>query len=199
MRDATLRILIYDENTIRASILEEGLREAGLEQIAVVTELNGIVARIAEFDPQVIFLDLANPNRDRLESMLQVSRSISRPIAVFVDEADSATIDAAVDAGVSAYIVDGLKKERVTSILDITISRFNAFNRLKSELEEVRTELADRKVVDQAKLLLIKRRGITEDEAYALLRRTAMSRNCRIAEVAHSLVVAADLFPEDKL
>ena len=76
MRDATLRILIYDENTIRASILEEGLREAGLEQIAVVTELNGIVARIAEFDPQVIFLDLANPNRDRLESMLQVSRSI---------------------------------------------------------------------------------------------------------------------------
>lgn len=199
MRDASLRILIYDENTIRASILEEGLREAGLEQIAVVTELNGIVARIAEFDPQVIFLDLANPNRDRLESMLQVSRSISRPIAVFVDEADSATIDAAVDAGVSAYIVDGLKKERVTSILDITISRFNAFNRLKSELEEVRTELADRKVVDQAKLLLIKRRGITEDEAYALLRRTAMSRNCRIAEVAQSLVVAADLFPEDKL
>ncbi|MGD1935051.1 MAG: ANTAR domain-containing response regulator [Candidatus Phaeomarinobacter sp.] len=197
MRDASLRILIYDENHIRASILEEGLREAGLEQIAVVTELNGIVARIAEFDPQVIFLDLANPNRDRLESMLQVSRTISRPIAVFVDEADSDTIDAAVDAGVSAYIVDGLKKERVTSILDITISRFNAFNRLKSELDEVRTELADRKTIDQAKLLLMKRRDINENEAYALLRRTAMSRSCRIVEVAQSLVMTADLLSED--
>ena len=179
------------------TILEEGLRESGLEQIAVVTELNGIVARIAEFDPQVIFLDLANPNRDRLESMLQVSRTISRPIAVFVDEADSDTIDAAVDAGVSAYIVDGLRKERVTSILDITISRFNAFNRLKSELDEVRTELADRKIIDQAKLLLMKRRGINENEAYAMLRRTAMSRSCRIAEVAQSLVMTADLLSGD--
>jgi len=197
MPDASLRVLIYDENHIRASILEEGLREAGLDQIAVVTELSGIVARIAEFDPQVIFLDLANPNRDRLESMLQVSRSISRPIAVFVDESDSDTINAAVDAGVSAYIVDGLKKERVRSILDITISRFNAFNRLKSELDEVRTELADRKIVDQAKLLLMKRRNITEDDAYALLRRTAMSKNIRIPEVASSIVMAADLFPED--
>ena len=80
MPDASLRVLIYDENHLRASILEEGLREAGLDQIAVVAELGGIVARIAEFDPQVIFLDLANPNRDRLESMLQVSRAISRPI-----------------------------------------------------------------------------------------------------------------------
>ena len=153
------------------------------------------MARITDFDPDVIFMDLESPNRDMLESMLDVSRSVARPVAVFVDQSDSATIEAAVEAGVSAYIVDGLRKERVRSILDITISRFNAFSRLRDELESVRTELADRKSVDEAKRLLMKRRGLTEDEAYALLRRTAMSQNCRIVDVAGSILMAADLLP----
>lgn len=196
MQESALRILIYDENHIRASILEEGLREAGLSQISIVSEMTGLVGRIASFNPDVVFIDLANPHRDQLEAMLQVSRSVARPVAMFVDEADRASIEAAVDAGVSAYIVDGLKKERVKPILDVTVSRFNAFNRLNHELAEVKGELADRKSIDKAKLFLMKRRGLPEAKAYALMRQTAMSKNCRIVDVARSIVLAADLFDE---
>lgn len=194
MGENGLRILIFDESHIRASILEEGLRAAGCTHIAVVSELPGLVARITAFDPDVVFIDLESPNRDTLEATLQVTRSVARPIAMFVDEADQATIEAAVDAGVSAYVVDGLKKERVKAILDVTVSRFNAFNRLRSELEEVKTELADRKTIDKAKRLLMKWRDLSEDKAYATLRRTAMSKNCRIVDVAKSILLTEDLF-----
>jgi len=198
MPDSSPRILIFDENEIRASILREGLEEAGFREVMVVSEISGLVARIAEFDPDAIFMDLESPNRDRLENMLEVTRSIARPIAMFVDESDSQTVERAIDSGVSAYIVDGLKKERVKSILDITISRFNAFHRLQTELDQVKGELADRKAIEQAKLVLMKRQAIPEDEAYALLRRTAMSNNCRIADVARSILLTADLLNSDK-
>lgn len=193
MRDGTPRILIFDENHIRASILEEGLRSAGCGEIAVISELSGLVARISAFEPDAIFIDLESPNRDTLEAALQVSRAVARPIAVFVDDSDPATIERAVDAGVSAYIVDGLKKERMRAILDVTISRFNAFNRLRDELDAVKTELADRKTIDKAKLLLMRRKKLPEEKAYALLRQTAMSKSCRIVDVARSIIVAADL------
>lgn len=192
------RILVFDENEIRASILHEGLTEAGFTSVMVVSEISGLVARIAEFDPDAIFMDLESPNRDKLESMLEVSRSVARPVAMFVDESDPEMVEAAIDAGVSAYIVDGLKKERLKSILDVTISRFNAFHRLRTELDELKVELADRKAIEQAKLLLMKRQSIPEDEAYATLRRTAMSNNCRIAEVARSILMTADLFGGNK-
>jgi len=198
MPDSSPRILIFDENEIRASILREGLEEAGFREVMVVSEISGLVARIAEFDPDAIFMDLESPNRDRLENMLEVTRSIARPIAMFVDESDSQIVERAIDSGVSAYIVDGLKKERVKSILDITISRFNAFHRLQTELDQVKGELADRKAIEQAKLVLMKRQAIPEDEAYALLRRTAMSNNCRIADVARSILLTADLLNSDK-
>jgi two-component system, response regulator / RNA-binding antiterminator len=142
-------------------------------------------------DPRVI--DLENPNRDELESIFQLSRVIQRPIAMFVDKSDEASIEAAVEAGVSAYIVDGLKQERVRPILKMAISRFNAFSRLNRELEETRSELENRKVIDRAKGLLMRSRGLSEEEAYALLRRTAMNQNRKIVEIAQSLVTAASL------
>ncbi|WP_370198866.1 ANTAR domain-containing response regulator [Roseibium sp.] len=199
MREPSLRILIFDEDIVRASVLEEGLKEPGCGdvEVLVVTAPTGLAARIAEFDPDVIFMDLQNPNRDSFENMLAVSKAVARPIAVFVDEADAGTIDQAVEAGVSAYIVDGLKKERVKSILDVTISRFNAVTKLRRELEETRAELADRKTIDQAKRLLMKRRKLTEEQAYALMRKTAMSKSCRIVEVAQSMIVVADLLGEE--
>jgi response regulator NasT len=193
MTDAPLRILIIDENAIRASILEEGLREAGYRFVTVIGEMRGLLRRIMDIDPDVIFIDLENPNRDVLEQMFQVSRSVRRPVAMFVDRSDTAMIEAAVDAGVSAYIVDGLRKERVKPILDMTISRFNAFNRLRDELDRARQALDERKVIDRAKGILMKSRGIGEEEAYTLMRKTAMSENRRLAEVAQSIVTAAKL------
>jgi response regulator NasT len=193
MRAGTLSILVIDENRIRAAIIEAGLREAGYERVTIVHDVTGIAARIAEFEPDVIVIDLENPNRDMLENMFQLSRAVKRPIAMFVDRSDAASIEAAVDAGVSAYIVDGLRKERVKPILDMAISRFNAFSRMARELEEARSELETRKLVDRAKGILMKSRGLSEAEAYALLRRTAMNQNRKIGEIAQSLITAAGL------
>ncbi|TPI17043.1 ANTAR domain-containing response regulator [Mesorhizobium sp. B4-1-3] len=193
MLAGSLTILVIDENRIRASIIEAGLRDAGHSQVTVVHDVAGIAKRIAEIEPDVIVIDLENPNRDMLENMFQLSRAVKRPIAMFVDRSDRASIEAAVDAGVSAYVVDGLKKERIKPILDMAISRFNAFSRMARELEEARSELENRKVVDRAKGILMKSRGLSEEAAYALLRKTAMNQNRKIAEIAQSLVTAAGL------
>ena len=193
MRAGPLTILVIDENRLRASVIEAGLREAGHEAVTVIYDVTGIAARIAELRPDVIVIDLENPNRDMLENMFQLSRAVNRPIAMFVDRADSASMEAAVEAGVSAYVVDGLKKERVKAILDMAIVRFNAFSRMARELEEARTELENRKLVERAKGILMTSRGLSEADAYSLLRKTAMNQNRKISEIAHSLVTAAAL------
>ena len=192
------RILVIDDNRIRASIIEEGLREAGYSRVSVIAEPRPMVRDIVEADPDVVFIDLENPNRDVLEHMFNVSRAISRPIAMFVDRSDRDMIEAAVDAGVSAYIVDGLKKERLKPILETAISRFNAFSRMREELDRTRRALEERKVIDRAKGILMRQRGISEDEAHALLRRTAMNENRRIADIAQSVITAADLLSGGK-
>ena len=197
---STLSIVIIDENRLRASVIEAGLREAGYDNLTIISDVTGIARRIADIEPDVIFIDLENPNRDMLENMFQLSRAVQRPIAMFVDRSDQAAIEAAVDAGVSAYVVDGLKRERVKPILDMAISRFNAFSRMARELEEARSELENRKLVDRAKGILMTTRGLSEADAYALLRKTAMNQNRKISEIAESLITAAGLLapPEDK-
>jgi response regulator NasT len=193
MPSPDLSILIIDENRIRASIIEEGLREAGYERVAVIHDVNEVGRTIALTSPDVIFIDLENPKRDTLEHFFSLSKAIQRPIAMFVDRSDGAMIEKAVEAGVSAYVVDGLKKERVKPILDMAISRFNAFSRLSRELEEARSALEERKIVDQAKGILMKTRGLSEPDAYALLRKTAMNQNRRLVDIAQSLITAANL------
>jgi response regulator NasT len=191
--ELTLRLLIVDQNVLRASVLEEGLREAGYVKVTVLRDMQNLMRRIVDADPDVIFIDLENPNRDVLEQMFQVSRSVRRPIAMFVDRSDTDMIEAAVDAGVGAYVVDGLRKERVKAILDMAVSRFNAFNKLRDELDKARQALDERKVVERAKGILMKERGLTEEAAYSLLRKAAMNENRRITEVAQSVVTAARL------
>jgi two-component system, response regulator / RNA-binding antiterminator len=191
--EAPLKILVIDENPIRRAILDAGLKDAGFTDITLMGDTNGLLERIYAVDPDVIIIDLQNPSRDVLEQMFQVSRIVRRPIAMFVDQSDRATIEKAIDAGVSAYIVDGLKRERVRAILDMTISRFGAFERLRAELEETKSALKERKVIEKAKGILMKSRGLDEEAAYALLRRTAMSKGKRIGDIADSLVSAIDL------
>jgi two-component system, response regulator / RNA-binding antiterminator len=191
--ETSLHILIVDQNVMRASILEDGLREAGYLKVTVVRDMQNLMRRIVDNDPDVIFIDLENPNRDVLEQMFQVSRTVSRPIAMFVDRSDSDMIAAAVDAGVGAYVVDGLRKERVKSILDMAVSRFNAFSKLRDELDRAKAALDERKLIERAKGILMKERRMSEEAAYALLRKAAMNENRRISEVAQSVVTAARL------
>ncbi len=190
---AGLRIVIVDDTGLRASILEDGLSEAGFDDIHVVPPRGGFVARIERLAPDVVLMDLGSPSRDTLEEMLVVSRALARPIAMFVDQSDDAMIGAAIDAGISAYVVDGLRKERVKPILDLAIRRFNAFARMQSELAEARTALAERKTIDRAKAILMNSRQLSEPDAYALLRSTAMNQGRRIVEVAEALITASDL------
>jgi len=188
-----LSILIIDENKLRAAIIEDGLREAGHEAVTVLHSVKEAARRIVEISPDVVVVDLENPGRDQLEHFFSLSRALQRPIAMFVDRSDTSEIEAAVEAGVSAYVVDGLRKERVKPILDMAILRFNAFARLSRELEEARSALEDRKVIDRAKAILMKSRNLSEVDAYSLLRRTAMNQNRKIVDVAQSLITAADL------
>lgn len=188
-----LRIVIVDDSGLRATVLEEGLREAGYDDIHVVPPHGAFVAKIERMAPDVVLMDLGNPSRDTLEEMLVVSRALARPIAMFVDQSDDQMIGAAIDAGVSAYVVDGLRKDRVKPILELAIRRFNAFARMQTELDEARTALADRKTIDRAKALLMKSRNLAEPDAYALLRTTAMNQGRRIVEVAEALITAHSL------
>jgi two-component system, response regulator / RNA-binding antiterminator len=191
--DASLKIVIVDENPIRAAILEDGLREAGHMNVTRIADRTGLLARIYAVDPDVILIDLENPSRDVLEQMFQVSRAVKRPVAMFVDQSDTASIQASVDAGVSAYIVGNLQKDRIKTILDLCISRFNAFARLQGELERAKSALEDRKVIDRAKGILMKAKDLSEEQAYALMRKTAMNENKKIADVAQAVITAAEL------
>jgi response regulator NasT len=187
------KIVIVDESPIRAAILQEGLREAGFTQVVHISEMQSLLARIYAVDPDIILIDLENPSRDVLEAMFQVSRAVRRPIAMFVDQSDSASIQASVEAGVSAYIVDGLRKERIKPILDLCVSRFNAFAKLQEELERTKSQLEDRKIIEKAKGILMKVKGLTEDEAYVLLRSTAMREKKKIGEIAQSIITASEM------
>lgn len=169
------------------------MREVGLADVVVLTERKGLVARLAEIAPDVVLLNLTNPGRDTLEESFLMSRTLNRPIAMFVDQSDEEMTLASVDAGVSAYVVDGFRKDRIKPILHLAIRRFNAFARLQAELAEARGELADLRIVDEAKRMLMKRRQLAEPEAYKLLRSHAMRSNQRIVEVARAILTAEQL------
>jgi response regulator NasT len=191
-----MRIAIVDESATRAAIIRDGLAQLAQSDIFVLTERNGLLARIEEIGPDVVLIDLGNPSRDVLEEYFAVSRALSRPIAMFVDDSDDEAIAASIDAGVSAYVVDGLSSNRIRPVLDLAVRRFNAFARLQADLDEAKGKLADRDAVDKAKRILMKGRGLTEPQAYGELRRKAMQSSRRIAEIAEAVVTAHDLMGE---
>lgn len=191
-----MRIAIIDDSTARASIIEEGLASLEGSEISVISGREGLLARIAEFSPDIVLMDLGNPSRDELEEYFAVSRALAKPIAMFVDESDDESIAASIDAGVSAYVVDGLAANRIKPLLDLAVRRFNAFARLQSELAEAQGKLAERETIDRAKRILMDSKGVSEPEAYGELRRKAMSSNKRIIDIAEAVVTAHELMGE---
>lgn len=188
-----MRIAIVDESAARASIIEEGLATLENCEIFIVTERRGLVARIGEIAPDIVFMDLGNPSRDVLEEYFSVSRALARPIAMFVDESDDESIGASIEAGVSAYVVDGLAAGRIRPLLDLTVQRFNAFARLQADLAEARGRLAERETIDKAKRILMDSRGLAEPKAYAEMRGAAMNQGKRIADIADAIITAHKL------
>ena len=188
-----MKIAIVDESPARASIIEEGLAELDEPEIHILSRREGLLERIEEIGPDIVLIDLGNPSRDILEEYFAVSRVLDRPIAMFVDESDDDAIAASIDAGVSAYVVDGLASNRIKNLLDLAVRRFNAFARLQSDLAEAKGKLAERETIDRAKRILMDSKGVSEPEAYAELRQKAMSSNRRIATIAEAVVTAHDL------
>ncbi len=148
-------------------------------------------AKVRETAPDVIIVDIESPSRDTIESMRQINAEQPRPIVMFVDQSDEGNIQRAMQAGVSAYIIDGLDPKRVKQILDVAIARFREFQALRDELKKTKETLADRKLVDRAKAILMRERGLTEEGAHAALQRLAMDRQQRLGEVAETLIAFA--------
>lgn len=188
-----MRIAIVDESASRAAVIREGLAALDDCEIHVLTDRHGLLARIGEIAPDVVLMDLGNPSRDVLEEYFAVSRVLDRPIAMFVDESDEESIAASVDAGVSAYVVDGLAAHRIRSLLDLAVRRFNAFARLQADLAEAKGKLAERETIDRAKRILMDSRAMTEPVAYAELRKAAMNQGKRLADIAEAVVTAHQL------
>lgn len=188
-----LSIVVVEKDRERAHLIVDSLREAGDYDIHVVAEESGLARRISERNPDVVLVDVASPSRDMLEELTLASSPMERPVAIFVDRSVDGLTKAAIEAGVSAYVVDGLRADRIKPIMDAAIARFHMFHRMRLELETTKLALEERKVIDRAKGILMKARGVGEDEAYALLRKTAMDQGRKVAEVASALVTAAGL------
>lgn len=193
MTGSDLTVAVIDLKPARAAVVEEGLRAAGIERVVVIPETGALLRRLAEVDPDVVVIDLESPSRDLLEQLFHVSRLVERPVAMFVDQSDASMMQAAVDAGISAYVVDGLKSDRIKSVIDVAILRFNAFAKLQRELREAKDELAARSIIDRAKLLIMRAKTVSEEEAYALLRRKAMNEQRKIVDIAKALITSHEL------
>ena len=191
--EAGLRVLVVDETPGRVAILEQALADGGHAVVARVATSEDLFARVAEVQPDVIIIDLDSPDRDTLEHMRGISRDQPRPVVMFAEDDDSGTIRKAIQAGVSAYVVDGLSPHRIKPLLEVAIARFREYQALREELAATRNTLAERKVIERAKGILMRRKGLDEEAAYQALRRAAMDQNLRLAEVARNLVAAADL------
>lgn len=189
----SLSIIVVERDRDRALRIVDGLREAGDHHITVIAEATGLARQIAERKPDIVLIDVADPSRDILEELALASGPLERPVAMFVDRSDEQLTRAAIEAGVSAYVVDGLRPDRIKPILDAAIARFHMFHRMRAELAATKAALEDRKIIDRAKAILMKARGIGEEEAYALLRKTAMDQKRRVADIAQQLVMAAGL------
>lgn len=187
------RVLVFDESPVRAEILREGLALAGHEVVAMLDSPLDLIRQVDSLEPDVIIVHTDSPTRDVLEHIVMISRDRPRPIVMFASDAGSETIREAVRAGVSAYVVDGLDAARIQPIIEVAVARFDAFQSLKTELAAATDKLAERKLVERAKGILMKQRGMSEDAAYNALRKLAMDRNKRLADVARQLIDMAEL------
>jgi response regulator NasT len=188
-----MRVLVVDELMERAELLREGLRRAGHEVTASLTSPLALLKTIDELKPDVIVIDTESPSRDVLEHLVMMSQHTPRPVVMFASDGTPETIRAATRAGVSAYVVDGLDQDRIKAIVEAAVARFDEYQALRTQLAEANLRLSERRVVEKAKGLLMKRRGLDEDAAHAMLRKMAMDRKLKLVEVAQRVVDAADL------
>jgi two-component system, response regulator / RNA-binding antiterminator len=188
-----VRILVVDDDSERAALVESSLRETGAVIAAVIGVDADLRAAIQTHRPDVIIVDLAAPDRDYLEDLMSINQETPRPVALLIGEEDRPLMARAVRAGVSLYAVDGLSAKLVRSIIDTVAGHFDRYRAVNEELEKSRAALNDRKRIERAKGLLMTHRDLSEEEAYKTLRRMAMDQNKRLVDVAEAVLNLADL------
>ena len=188
-----LRVMVVDESTECAELLRQGLQAAGHIVVATLGGTIDILAQVERHKPDVIVISLDSPDRDSLEHICVVSQNQPKPIVLFTQAQDSNTIEAAVRAGVTAYVVDGLESSRVQSILNVAVARFNQYQALQLELAQSKAEIGERKQIERAKGLLMKQRRWDEETAFRALRKMAMDRNIRLADAAEQVIAVTKL------
>ena len=183
-----MRVLLVDGGAERAALVASGLAEAGYEVVAIVSDARDLTLRVRDSQAEVIVCDLDDPGRDALESMRALNRDEPRPVVLFANRGEPDQIETALEAGVAAYVVEGLTPSRVRPVIEVAIRRFRAHQALREELETTRATLAARQAIDAAKARLMTRQGLSEPDAYRRLRRIAMERGLRLAEAAKSIL-----------
>lgn len=188
-----MRVMLVDDDIQRLEMLEQALCAAGHSVVARIDAGADLLAAARQSRPDIVLIDVDAPGRDTLESLAQINRDDPMPVVLFAAKSDAASIRRAMRAGVCAYVVDGLSPGRLQPVMEVAIARFAEHQALKRELDEAKGRLADRRDIDRAKGLLMQRRGLTEEQAYEQLRKTAMNRNLKIGDAARAVIAAADL------
>ena len=182
-----------EAEALRSRSLRIGLLQNGCNIVAVLPADVYLPERLAQIGPDMIIVDAESANRDTLEHVVMATRDARRPIVLFTEDNDTTHVRDAIAAGVTAYVVAGLAPDRVKPVLDVALARFQHEEHLRRELADARSQLTDRKLIDRAKGLLMQRQGLSEDEAYARLRKTAMDKGLKLGEVAQRILDVADL------
>lgn len=188
-----MRVLLLDEDVDRAALVQRALRDAGHETLTCERPCPDLLEAVRRAAPDVVIVSVECPDRDMLEDLAEVGRHAPKPIVMFAQRSPTELVTQGIQAGVAAYVVDGLRGERVAPVLEVAVARFNACQEMRAELDQAKAQLADRKIIEQAKGILMRKRGCDEHEAYTALRKLAMDRNQRLAEVARSVIAAAKL------
>ena len=189
----TLRVLLVHDTPHRGGVEASLSRLAGVEIAHTLDTPLEMLRSIQEHEPDVVLIDTESPSRDVLEQLAAVSANAPRPVVMLTGDSHDDAIRAALGVGVSAYVVDGVDQRRLGPIMRVAIERFQGEQRLRAELESTRTQLAERKLVERAKGILMKQRGCTEEEAFAALRSLAMRRGIRLGEAARQVIDASSL------
>jgi response regulator NasT len=187
------KVILIDENHGRAALLQQALLDAGYEVVAVIHDGDNLLSQLEQTPADIIIIDLESPDRDTLEYLTSIHQNHPKPVVMFAENDDSDMISAAIKAGVSAYIVDGFNTARVKPILEVAIARFREYHAMRCELDAVKNKLAERKLVERAKGILMSHRSMDEATAYHALRKMAMDKNLRLAEVAEQVISISEL------
>jgi response regulator NasT len=182
------RILLIDEYSERAETLRDALSKSGYQVKTVVSSESNWRQRIMSDESDIVLINMDSPDRDTFEYLASLKSSRPKPVVMFANDDDQAIIQAAVKAGVSAYVADGFNAARLRPILNVAVARFTEFQSMRDELEAVKAKLAERKVIDRAKGILMQQKGMDEDTAYRTLRKLAMDKNMKILDIAEHLI-----------